>query len=150
MDAISKKKSNKRASPYDNDLIGFCCQGDWIGNNVQLSNLDMQANERFLSCTPPFPLSPVISLAHSQLQSVFSFLVFSSVKTPRRLKTTSIPVHRNHSKWKNVWNANFNQSNKEIQVYSCLQRWFVCGKNYIVVNAGSKYENCWSKTLVVH
>lgn len=107
MDAISKKKSNKRASPYDNDLIGFCCQGDWIGNNVQLSNLDMQANERFLSCTPPFPLSPVISLAHSQLQSVFSFLVFSSVKTPRRLKTTSIPVHRNHSKWKNVWNANF-------------------------------------------
>lgn len=58
-----------------------------MDSNVQLSKSAMQANEHlqasFLSCTPPFPLSPVISLAHTRLQSVFYFLVFTSVETPR-------------------------------------------------------------------
>lgn len=40
-----------------------------MDSNIKLSNLGMQANEnlqaRFLSCTPPFSLTSVLSLARS-------------------------------------------------------------------------------------
>lgn len=75
-----------------------------MGSNVQLSNLDMRANEhlqaRFLSCTPPFCLSPVISLAQSASISVLLLGFYLSKDT--QVAKNNIPVHLNHSEKKNV------------------------------------------------
>lgn len=51
-----------------------------------------------------------------------------------RVANNNISGHANCSKNKNVWNANFIQSNKEVCAFNRSKRWLVCGENYIGVN----------------